>query len=227
MNTLTFKAKQVRNDIPLKNNTPFKEGVTTVLAMFGIFAVIMTLDYYILGILFLIVAYSFLKRIFTYLRIKYPDWAKESDFRGSLLFREEKIGDIYTDDISSIVILFNKQRDKKLSYSHEPMYNGLLCFEILLKDGREKKYVILIEEKEQFNELGAVLKAYYKQKIKIEEKYTGDPEQGIERTFLFKKHYLHAEKQELKAELQMEKFPIWIECIKNWGPQFHNWCRSL
>lgn len=127
---------------------------------------------------------------------------------GTAAFLSNKIGTIPTHEIAKLTIKYNKQRDRKLGYRHEPIHNGLICFDILYKDVKEKRLIILLDKKEQFNELGKVLKEYYKQKITIEELYIGNSKGIIDKTFLFKKHYLYTEKQELKAELQMEKFPI-------------------
>lgn len=162
----------------------------------------------ILSLIPLFIAIFALKRK---IRTFYPDWVKEKDIIGEMIFSTDKIilRTSNTEEILSYVDLLKID----LNYNFiqgEPytakdiLHNGLATFLLTKKNGDEKTVKFLVENREQLNQLADIFKTLYSHGIKIIELMGRDKI----KTILFKRNWKYTEIQELKSKLNIESKKI-------------------
>ncbi|WP_075590158.1 hypothetical protein [Labilibacter marinus] len=144
-----------------------------------------------------------------YGRTLFPDWIKEDDIIGNVIFTEDRLTrvgkkvkfELEFKEFSEITFYHNYIKGQRFS-SKDIKHNGLARLEINFKNGNKESVKILIENGKQLNDLKLVLRVWYKMGIRTKE-YMGHSEL---KTILFKSDHSFDEIQRLKKELNVSSF---------------------
>ena len=141
-----------------------------------------------------------------FLRTLSIDWVKKNDIIGFVEFENQQISrsnNLPVIDINEIIRIelhYNYIKGKTY-HLRDIIHNGLTEFHIDFKDGSQKKIIFVIETKKQFDNLGKVLKEYYRKRIEIKEFFC----QHKVKTILLRPSMSYKELQDLKTELNIDK----------------------
>jgi hypothetical protein len=195
--------KHIRSDKVTRDSENTLITALYILISFGLIYRILskvTSNALIYILIFLALAYST-----KLIRKFYKDWVVKKDVIGIVKFETEKITistdteEILTSDILNIKLIFNYIQGKQY-HSRDIIHNGLAKIKIISKAYIETDIVFLIETKSQLENLGKILKEYYRKQIKIDE-FLG---RNKVKTFLLRPNWKYEEKQKLKRELKLD-----------------------
>lgn len=135
----------------------------------------------------------------------YSDWTRTKDIIGKIEITPESIicenanTEILTNEIVSLELKQNYIKGKRYLL-RDIIHNGIVELKIKMKSGDDHRLVFLIENKEQFEYLGKILKELYKMQICIKETMFNT----ALKTILLKPHWNFNELQNLRKELNIE-----------------------
>ena len=135
----------------------------------------------------------------------YSDWTRTKDIIGKIEINSDRINcknanlEILTDEIVSLELRQNYIKGKRYLL-RDIIHNGIAELKIEQKTGENYRLVFLIENKEQFDNLGKTLKELYRKKVNIKETMFNSEL----KTVLLRPHWKFNDLQNLKKELNID-----------------------